>query len=72
MKTVYRIEDFEDGAQFLHFASRCMVVLHDCVSEFTYYNGVDRENGMLALQYEPLEVSGEILDKLIQEVFNGR
>lgn len=70
MKTVYRIEDFEDGAQFLHFVSRCLIVLHDCVQEVTYYNGSDRENGMLALEYEPLELSGEILDKLIQEVFN--
>lgn len=71
MKTVYRIEDFEDGAQFMHFVSRCLIVLHDCVQEICYYNGTTRENGMLVLEYEPLEVSGEILDKLIQEVSNA-
>lgn len=70
MKTVYRIEDFEDGKQFLHFASKCMIHLHANVYEFTYFNGVDRENGMIALEYEPLEISGEYLDQIIQEVFN--
>lgn len=70
MKTVYRIEDFEDGAQFMHFVSRCLIELHDYVSELTYYNGVDRENGMIALMYEPLEVPGVILDKFIQEVID--
>ena len=70
MKTVYRIEDFEDGAQFLHFASKCMIKLHNYIQEFTYYNGVDRENGMIALEYEPLDISCEYLDKIIQEVFD--
>lgn len=70
MKTVYRIEDFEDGAQFLHFVSKCLIHLNANVHELTYYNSVERENGMISLEYEPLEVSGEYLDQIIKEVFN--
>lgn len=70
MKTVYRIEDFEDGAQFLNFVSKCMISMNQCVQEMTYYNGSDRENGMITLEYEPLEISGAYLDKIIKEVLS--
>lgn len=69
MKTTYYVQDFENSSQFLKFCGKVIArVKADSIDSFEFFVDV-KPIGHITFRYEPLDVSGDIIDRIIQEVF---